>query len=108
MSATRPSNGAALGAIKSAELLGTMGALVLGVGLGLALAPFAPGGASWTLLLIGAAAHSIGMWWKHRLERRAGITAWFELLYVACWTVIAALGLVLLLVSLGVVGGVPP
>ena len=73
-------------AIKGAELLGGVGALVLGGGLTLLapepLAPFA-----WTFILVGGIAHAFGMYSKRQLEARtATVVPWWErALYWLCW-----------------------
>lgn len=74
------------GRIKKAELLGGVGALVLGMGLGLLfsslLKPYAV-----PLLIVGLLSHAWGMFDKHRLEASSSLTRlwWADLLYWACW-----------------------
>src|SRR5262245_53524147 len=84
--------------VKSAELLSGTGALVLGLGLGAALASYI-GNAAVLLLVAGIASHGFGMLQKHRLETKAGGTpAWWETaLYWVCWLALAA---VLLLIGI--------
>jgi len=77
--------------LKGAELASGLGAIFLGVGLGL-LAPGWLHAIGWPLLLVGVGVHGAGMTLKHRLERRDGPTAWWEnALYWACWVGLAAL-----------------
>ena len=64
--------------VKRAELLTGVGAVVLGMGLGLLFAGFL---ARYTLplLLIGLLMHAWGMFDKHRLEKAsAGARRWWE------------------------------
>ena len=72
--------------LKSAELLSTTGALVLGVGLGAALSTYI-GSVAVLLLVAGIASHGFGMLQKHRLEAKQGYApAWWEAaLYWGCW-----------------------
>lgn len=82
--------------LKSAELLSTTGALVLGVGLGAALSTYV-GRAAVPLLVAGIASHGWGMLQKHRLEAGASYApAWWEAaLYWLCWIAMAALALLI-------------
>jgi hypothetical protein len=80
------------------ELLGGVGAAILGAGVALVfryvLAPLAV-----PLLLVGLVAHGLGMWGKHRLDA-SGSTAmppWTLWAYWVCWALIA--GLVVYLAS---------
>jgi hypothetical protein len=86
------------GRLKSAELLSSTGALVLGVGLGAALSTYI-GSIAIPLLVAGIAAHGWGMLQKHRLEAKEDYTpAWWETgLYWVCW---AALAVLLLLIGI--------
>ncbi len=78
--------------IKKAELLSSIGAGVLGAGIALLLAriiaPYAI-----PILLLGLAAHSIGMFQKHQLEGQGEHIRiwWIEALYWFCWLALAAL-----------------
>lgn len=77
--------------LKLAELTSGIGALVLGVGLGALFSPwFAP--AAGFIAVAGVAAHSFGMWDKHRLEAQAQVesAAWVVALYWVCWLLLAA------------------
>lgn len=77
--------------IKRAELLSSFGAGILGAGIGLllanALAGYAP-----MILLLGLAAHSIGMFKKHQLEQGRYVRVWWvDSLYWLCWLALAVL-----------------
>ena len=80
------------GSLKRAELLSGLGAIVLGMGLGLFFSKFLM---SYTtpLLLIGLLTHAWGMFDKHRLENSSTSTRlwWAETLYWVCWTALLAL-----------------
>lgn len=79
---------------KLAELTGTTGAGVLGLGLGV-LGADALRGAGPALLVLGGLLHGWGMLDKHRLEAGAGEVPprWARILYWGCW---GALGLALI------------
>jgi hypothetical protein len=78
--------------LKMAELLSSVGAVVLGMGLGLLFSGFLMAYAT-PLLLIGLLAHAWGMFDKHRLETAsAGARIWWtEVLYWSCWAALFAL-----------------
>ena len=84
--------GAKAGRIKKAELLGGVGALVLGMGLGLLLSSFLKPYAN-AFLLVGLLMHAWGMFDKHRLEAAtSGASLWWaELLYWVCWIALLVL-----------------
>jgi hypothetical protein len=70
-----------------------MGALVLGIGLGLLFSDFLKPYAE-PLLLAGILAHACGMFDKHRLEKAsesARQPLWTVLLYWVCWVALLAL-----------------
>jgi hypothetical protein len=69
-----------------ADLAGSVGAGVLGAGLGVLMADYI-GGAGVLLIVVGGALHATGMLHKHRLEKREGEAPvwWHVLLYWACW-----------------------
>jgi uncharacterized membrane protein YecN with MAPEG domain len=77
-----------------AELTSGVGALVLGIGLGV-LAADRLYRFGIPLLLVGAVAHAWGMFDKHRLERQADApNVWWELLvYWVCWILLGLAGL---------------
>jgi hypothetical protein len=83
---------------KAAELLSSMGALALGVGLGAALSGYI-GRAALLVLVVGIVSHGWGMLQKHRLESGDDYRpAWWEaVLYWGCW---AALAVLLLLIGI--------
>lgn len=82
--------------LRFAELTSSVGAGVLGVGLG---ASFGAELASLAVpvLIAGAALHAVGMTDKHLLERSAGEVRprWSTALYWICWLALLALTLVL-------------
>jgi hypothetical protein len=75
---------------KRAELAGSAGAGVLGVGLGALLAQWAAPFAV-ALLVLWGLLHGWGMAEKHRLEAGATLPAWSKALYWACWVLLAIL-----------------
>jgi hypothetical protein len=83
-----------LNRIKRLDLLGGIGAGVLGAGLALLFANSLQRFAV-PALLIGIAAHGWAMFAKSRLERQASIRLprWAELAERACWVLLAVLGL---------------
>lgn len=92
--------------MKFAQLLSTIGAGVLGVGLGLLL-PNDLATYGLPILVLGTVCHLVGMWRKHNLESVLSVTVpvWQSLLYWGCW-----LALLLLLASLlwhAIEGSVP-
>lgn len=78
--------------LKSADLLSSTGALVLGIGLGAVLAAYI-GRAALPVLLVGLFSHGWGMLQKRRLESGGDYRpAWWETtLYWGCWAALAAL-----------------
>ena len=72
--------------IRKAELLGTMGAGVLGAGLALLLQEWLAGVAV-PLLLFGLIAHAYGMFARRRLESNAAVirAKWETPMYWLCW-----------------------
>jgi hypothetical protein len=74
------------------DLLGGVGAAILGAGVALVfrqvLAPLAV-----PLLLVGLVAHGLGMWGKHRLDALGSVAMprWTRWAYWACWALIAGL-----------------
>ena len=77
------------------ELTSSVGALVLGIGLG-ALLGNVLGGFGLPLLIAGALVHGWGMFDKHRLEQRAGApdVRWHIIAYWACWLLLALMALI--------------
>lgn len=88
--------------IKRAELLSGVGAVVLGMGLGLlfanSLKPYLI-----PILLVGLVMHAWGMFDKHRSENAPAKASpwWSELLYWVCWVALLAL---VLFVTAGYIG----
>ena len=78
--------------LKRAELLGGVGALILGMGVGLLFAAFLT---PYTIpfLLTGLLMHAWGMYNKHRLESEGAVARqwWAELLYWVCWAALLVL-----------------
>jgi hypothetical protein len=72
--------------MKMAELLSGVGAVVLGMGLGLLFSRFLSPYIT-PLILIGLLTHAWGMFDKHRFESAsAGVRLWWaEVLYWVCW-----------------------
>lgn len=85
--------------VKSAELLSGVGAVVLGVGLGL-LAPLTIQRHALTLLGAGVLLHGAGMTLKYRLEAGGREPQWWDrALFWACWAfLLATLGWIAFLV----------
>lgn len=81
-----------MGAMKRAELLSTLGAGVLGMGIALLL-PNILTGYTLPILLVGILAHTVGMAKMRSLEQQANSprVAWMDALYWFCWLVMAAL-----------------
>ena len=75
---------------RRAELAGSSGAGVLGLGLGAVLAQWI-GAYAGPLLVAGAFLHGWGMWEKRRLEKGETLPAWALVLYWLCWLFLAAL-----------------
>jgi len=80
--------------MKMAELLSGVGAVVLGMGLGLLFSRFLSPYIT-PLILIGLLTHAWGMFDKHRLESAyAGVRLWWaEVLYWICWGALFVLAL---------------
>ena len=76
--------------LKSAELLSGVGAIVLGVGLGL-LAPVLLQRHAVLLLGAGLLLHGAGMTLKYRLETGSREPQWWDrALFWACWAILLA------------------
>lgn len=82
---------------KRAEVAGSVGAGVLGLGLGVVLAAALQEVAP-VLLVAGAGLHVWGMWTVHRIDRGSvtGDAVWVRALYGLCWALLAAFALYLL------------
>ena len=78
-------------AIKSAELASGLGAIVLGVGIGL-FVPLPLRAHALPLLAAGVLVHGAGMSLKYRLEARQGEAFWWEMaLFSLCWATLVVL-----------------
>jgi hypothetical protein len=86
-----------LSRLKMAELTSGLGALVLGVGLGVF---FAERLASLAIpsLIIGAISHAWGMFDKSRIEKAANQPSlcWETALYWLCWSLLAGMAIFLI------------
>ncbi len=87
--------------LKQLDLLGSVGAGMLGAGIALVFAHWLQAFAV-PALLIGLLVHGWAMFEKHRIERQAGLLqpVWSVWTYRACWAILAALiGYVALILS---------
>ena len=73
-----------------ANLTSTLGAGVLGVGIGVVATDFLRG-TGVALLVMGAIMHGWGMADRHRLEREAPRPPWSAALYLLCWGALAVI-----------------
>ena len=75
-----------VGGIKRAEILGSAGAGILGVGLG-AMFPGRVSVVAVPMIVLGASMHALGMWQRHRLDLAIGaeLPRWSNALYWSCW-----------------------
>lgn len=82
--------------LKRAELASSVGAGLLGGGLGAMAAPYV-GDLAVYVLVAGALMHGWGMYDKHAIERdlRRSEALWMKVLYWLCWAVLAGLGALL-------------
>ena len=81
-----------IGRMKRVELLVSVGAGVLGVGLGAVFASiFGSIGAA--LIVLGVTMHGTGMWQRHQLDltTNAALPTWTSVLYGGCWLALAVL-----------------
>lgn len=87
--------------LKVAELTSSVGALVLGIGIG-SLFPEWFGGVAVVITIVGLILHAFGMWDRHRLESSLATTnpAWVVALYWVCWALLVALFAVLVVVRI--------
>jgi hypothetical protein len=77
--------------IKSAELMSTVGAGLLGAGLALLLRERL-GAFAVPILVGGLVAHTLGMYLKHQWEKAPNpLPRWVNVLYWACWVLLAGL-----------------
>lgn len=83
--------------LKGAELLSSIGAVVVGAGLALVFADVLDA-YKLPILIFGLVAHAFGMFRKHRLERQETVLAWWaEVLYWLCWLALGGLLLMIVL-----------
>jgi hypothetical protein len=82
--------------LKRAELASSLGAGLLGAGLGILVAPYIADLAL-LVLVVGALMHGWGMYDKRAIERDLGRpeASWMKALYWLCWAVLTGLGLLL-------------
>ena len=85
-------HGPPVSTLKPVELLGTIGVLVLGVGIG-AMASRWIGNGAVPLVVAGALLHAVAMAMKHRIETRAGqsFPPWVVAMYWLCWLLLVGL-----------------
>jgi hypothetical protein len=76
--------------LKLAELTSSLGAGVLGAGIGILLAGYL-GGLGLPVLVLGLVLHAWGMRDKHALEAGAPQVWWSTALYWICWVALAGL-----------------
>lgn len=80
-------------AIKGAELVSGLGAIVLGAGLALVLPEWLRTYAI-PLLIGGVLVHGVGMTLKYRFDSRVGQALWWErTLFWLCWALLAMLAI---------------
>ena len=85
------------GRLRLAELTASVGAGVLGFGLGLLLAHWLPISGI-PVLVVGLGLHTWGMLDKHRLESGDVVETWWsKAAYWTCWILLAAMIIVLIL-----------
>jgi uncharacterized membrane protein YecN with MAPEG domain len=83
-----------VGRLRLAELTSSLGALVLGLGLGALFSEWLAGYGVW-VLITGAVVHAWGMYDKNQLERRTDVPEiwWHVYAYWGCWLLLALGGL---------------
>lgn len=84
--------------VKRAELLSGVGAVVLGIGLGVLLSNFLKIYAL-PMLITGLVMHGLGMLFKHKFENESSTARlwWAETLYWLCWVVL--LGIIIYVIT---------
>ncbi|HKP96949.1 MAG TPA: hypothetical protein VJ385_14460 [Fibrobacteria bacterium] len=78
-----------------AEVTASLGAGILGAGIGVLLEKYL-GPMAIGLVALGGAMHAFGMWDMRRMEKTSGFAprpVWSLTLYWICWLALAALGL---------------
>ena len=78
--------------LRLAELTSSVGAGVLGLGLGIVAREYLAR-AGWPLLVLGLVVHAWGMMDKRRLEARMGAPDvwWSTVLYWTCWVLLGSM-----------------
>jgi hypothetical protein len=78
--------------LRLAELSSSLGAGVLGLGIGVLISA-SVAGLGWPILVVGLVLHAWGMADKHRIEAKQGAPRvwWSTLLYWLCWVALAAI-----------------
>jgi hypothetical protein len=78
--------------LRLAELSSSLGAGVLGLGIGVLISS-SVAGLGWPILVVGLVLHAWGMADKHRIEAKQGAPRvwWSTLLYWLCWVALAAI-----------------
>ncbi|HRH40824.1 MAG TPA: hypothetical protein PKY82_04205 [Pyrinomonadaceae bacterium] len=84
--------------VKRAEFLSGVGAVVLGIGLGVLLSNFLKIYA-WSVLITGLVMHALGMFMQHKFENQSSTVRlwWAEILYWLCWAIL--LGIIIYVVT---------
>lgn len=84
--------------VKRAQLLSGVGAVVLGIGLGVLLSNFLKIYAL-PLLITGLVMHALGMFMQHKFENESSTVRlwWAEILYWLCWIVL--LGIIIYVIN---------
>lgn len=81
-----------------AELTASIGAGILGAGIGILLEKYL-GPIALMLIALGGTMHGFGMWEMRRMERTSGFSrrpVWSLALYWICWLALVGLGLYIL------------
>ena len=87
---------------KGFELLGTLGVLLLGIGLG-AWFSSALNAFIFPMLIIGGICHAVAMLATHRVETMTGIPQprWVQMLYWLCWLLLIVMAALAIAQSMG-------
>ena len=88
---------------KIADLTSSIGAGVLGAGIGMLSPGYVQGWAIW-LLIMGSALHLWGIFDKHRLEAGEPRVWWADALYWACWIILLSILSAVIVVQLLITG----
>lgn len=82
--------------MKKTDLASSIGAGILGVGIGILTAPYL-GAYAIPLAVIGAIMHIWGMQERHRLDAQKPKLWWTEALYWLCWAILLGIGALILM-----------